>query len=343
MTTEDARPGLDGADATLPTRRSRRWLSHAIPWAITIACFAYLYTRVDAAAGPERSAFGYLASIFASVSWTQWLLLMIPYSVLFLLIDTLVLWRVVNWFNAPIAYRELLPVRASAYIISIVNEQVGKGAIALFLNRRHGVPGWQVGSSMLFIMFCEFYYLLTWALVGCLLTWEKLPDVFHVIPVVWILAALFFVGFLAVFRSERFRGLRFRDRQLLHAFRQARPSHYLTVIALRSPALLAAVFVYSQAAALFGVDIPFVDMLGFLPVIFFGTLVPGPFRAVAVTMWPTLFPAHAGQLTAFGFVQHNFFVLFNAAIGLVFLRRVNREIALAAAPPAPVAERAAEG
>jgi hypothetical protein len=28
------------------------------------------------------------------------------------------------------------------------------------------VPGWQVGSSMLFIMFCEFYYLLAWATLG---------------------------------------------------------------------------------------------------------------------------------------------------------------------------------
>ena len=35
--------------------------------------------------------------------------------------------------------------------------------MAYYLNRRDGVPGWQVGSSMLFVMFCEFYYLLSWA------------------------------------------------------------------------------------------------------------------------------------------------------------------------------------
>jgi hypothetical protein len=39
-----------------------------------------------------------------------------------------------------------------------------------------------------------------------------------------------------------------------------------------------------------------------------------------------LFPEHAGEMTLFGFVQHNFFVLFNAAIGLIFLRRANREL-----------------
>ena len=37
----------------------------------------------------------------------------------------------------------------------------------------------------------------------------------------------------------------------------------------------------------------FAQMLCYLPLVIFGTLVPGPFRAVAVTMWPTLFPEHA--------------------------------------------------
>ena len=31
-------------------------------------------------------------------------------------------------------------------------------------------------------------------------------------------------------------------------------------------------------------------------------------------------------MAAFGFVQHNFFILFNAAIGLLFLPRANREL-----------------
>ncbi|MEJ2088421.1 MAG: hypothetical protein P8Y69_08090, partial [Gammaproteobacteria bacterium] len=65
---------------------------------------------------------------------------------------------------------------------------------------------------------------------------------------------------------------------------------------------------------------------GVLPLIFFGTLIPGPFRAFAVALWPTLFPEHVGEMAVFGFVQHNFFLLFNAAIGLLFLRRANREL-----------------
>jgi hypothetical protein len=57
---------------------------------------------------------------------------MIPYCVFFFLIDSLVVWRVITWFHARIRYSEILPIRASAYILSLVNEQVSKGAIALY-------------------------------------------------------------------------------------------------------------------------------------------------------------------------------------------------------------------
>jgi hypothetical protein len=304
-------------------------LRHVVPWLITVACFAYLYTRIGRGAPPGQSVPAYLASIFAGVDWLAWLVLMVPYSLLYLIVDTAVLWRVVNWFNTRVAYRDLLPIRASAYIISILNEQVGKGAIGWYMNQRHGVPGWQVASSMLFIMLCEPLYLLLWAVAGVRLTWERVPEVFHAVPTIALAATLVVASICAFFRMPMFASVALRERQLFHAFRQARPHHYLAILALRSPALLAAVFVYSRSAALFGVEIPLADMLGFLPVIFFGTFIPGPFRAAAVTMWTVLFPEHTAQMAVFGLVMHNFFMLFNAAIGLIFLPKANRELAKA--------------
>ncbi len=251
---------------------------------------------------------------------------MVPYSVFFFLVDSLVVWRTITWFNTRVSYADVLPIRGSAYIISILNEQVGKGAMAVYLNRRDGVPGWQVGSSMLFIMFCEFFYLLSWATVGVLLRWDELPEVFHSIPIIALGAALFFAAWVLYFRGKIAPGMRLRDREILHAFRSARARQYGLIILLRSPALLAAVVVYTRALELFGVDVEMLDMLGYLPVIFFGAAVPGPFRAVAIALWTQLFPENPGQMAAFGLVQHHFFIFFNAAIGLVFLRRANREL-----------------
>ena len=95
---------------------------------------------------------------------------------------------------------------------------------------------------------------------------------------------------------------------------------------LRSPALIAAIVVYTVALNLFGVEASFVTLFPILPVIFFAAAVPTPMRAAAITFWVVLFPDNEGQMAAFGFVQHNFFILFNAAIGLLFLPRANREL-----------------
>jgi len=317
----------------------RSWLKR-LPWLVTLGCFAFLYQRLDSAANRQGlDLLAYLLEAFRDVSWGKWLALMIPYSFFYFLVDSLVTWRVINWFNAQVRFRDILPIRGSAYILSIVNEQVSKGAMALYLNRRDGVPGWQVGSSMLFIMFCEFYYLLAWATLGVLLGWERFPGVFHAIPWIALIAGILFVPFALYFGGQLGPGSQLRDRQLLHAFRQARPWQYGLLILFRSPALLAAVVVYTLALRLFGVDAQIGEMLGYLPVIFFGAATPGPMRSVAIVLWVILFPDHEGKMTIFGFVQHNFFIFFNAIIGLVFLRRASRELLGDGAEASPGAPR----
>ena len=126
---------------------------------------------------------------------------------------------------------------------------------------------------------------------------------------------------------ERFSGLDLRDRHLFHAFRRAHVGHYMGIIAIRSPALIASFFVYAGCAQLFGIGIGLLEMVGFLPIIFASTFIPGPFRGAAVLLWVELFPGQdPGQMTAFGFVQHNFFLVFNAVLGLLFVRTANREL-----------------
>ncbi|MBJ22878.1 MAG: hypothetical protein GY910_08590 [bacterium] len=323
--TRPSPPDADGPSQS-DAKGSAPW-QRLLPWAITIICFGYLYTRLSGAAA--RDGLGlieYLAGVFARVSWGRWLALMIPYSAFFFLVDSLIVWRVVSWFNTPVRYSAILPIRGSSYILSILNEQVGKGAMGIYLNRRYGVPGWEVGSSMIFIMFCEFFYLLGWATIGWSLRSDELPEVFGLIPWIASGAAIFLCAWLLFFRGPLGSGVQLRERPLFKSFREAGALRYLTIVVLRSPALLAAVVVYTYALDLFGVDTNMGQMLGYLPVIFFGAATPGPMRTVAITLWVILFPGNEGEMAAFGFVQHNFFIFFNAAIGLLFLSRANREL-----------------
>ena len=307
-------------------KKNKHW-QRLLPLLITAACFAYLYSRLNHAAVAEGSPLlPYLARSFANVNWYYWLALMIPYCFFYLIFDSLVIWSVINWFNVRIPYADILPIRASAYILSLINEQVSKGAIAVYLNRRDGVPGWEIGSSMLFIMFCEFYSLILWATAGILLRWDSFPNAFHIIPWIALGSAFFFAIFHLFFSGAIGPGIALRERPIFRAFRLAKVWHYGAVIALRAPLVIAGVVVYTLALRLFGGSVSMEQMLGYLPVIFFGAAMPGPLHSVAILFWVLLFPDKPGQMTAFGFVMHNFFIFFNAGVGLLFLRRATREL-----------------
>lgn len=308
-------------------RQKLKLWQRLLPLLISAACFSYLYIRLNHAAVAEGSRLlPYLARSFENVNWYHWLALIIPYCFFYLLIDSLVVWCVINWFNVKIRYADILPIRASAYILSLVNEQVSKGAIALYLNRRDKVPGWEVGSSMLFLMFCEFYSLILWATLGIVLRWASFPEAFHVIPWIALGAVIFFAVFQLFFSGKIGSGIALRDRPIFRAFRQAKIWHYAAVLALRAPLVIAGVVVYTLALRLFGGSVSYGEMLGYLPVIFFGAAMPGPMHSVAILFWVLLFPDKPGQMTAFGFVMHNFFIFFNAGVGLLFLRRATREL-----------------
>ena len=324
--TAEANTG-DGGEENTTAKKKQSPLGRLIFLLITGACFVYLYFRLNGAAAREGLPLTeYMTQVFANVAWGPWLALMVAYSLFYFLIDTLVVTRALNWLLADIKYKDILPIRASAYIISIFNEQIGKGAMAYYLNKRDQIPGWEVGSVMLFIMFCEIFYLLVWATVGYIFGGGGLPEVFQIMPVISIVATVFLVLWLLYFNGTLFPNNQLRERRILHGFRRAKLWHYGAFFLLRSPALLAAIVVYTTALNLFGVEASFLTLLPYLPVIFFAAAVPTPMRAAAITFWVILFPENEGQMAAFGFVQHNFFILFNAIIGLIFWRRAQRDL-----------------
>jgi hypothetical protein len=303
-------------------------VQRAVFLAITVACFVFLYSRLNSAAAREGlTLVAYMTRVFSQVAWVPWLALMMAYSGFYFLIDTRVTTSALNWFiDARIRYRDILPIRASAYIISAFSEQIGKGAMAYYLNRRDGVPGWEVGSVMLFIMFCEVFYLMAWATIGYFLGGAALPEIFALIPWIALGGAVVLTLWILYFNGTILPASGLRQQRIFHAFRLAKPWHYGAFFLLRSPALLGAVVVYTIALRLFGVDTSLLALFPFLPVIFFAATVPTPMRAAAITLWVVLFPNNVGQMAAFGFVQHNFFVLFNALLGLLFWRRARRDL-----------------
>ncbi len=300
----------DGAAASAKPPRKGNGLARIAMLLITALCFAYLYYRLNGAAIREGlTLVQYMTQVFATVNWIPWLLVMITYSLFYFTIDTLVVTKALNWFVKEIKYKDILPIRASSYIISIFNEQIGKGAMALYLNKRDQVPGWEVASVMFFIMFCEVFYLLVWATIGYFVGGSALPEVFGLIPYIAAGAAIFLILWIAYFRGILLPNNKLREREVFHAFRQAKPWHYGAFFMLRSPALIAAIVVYTVALNLFGVEASFATLFPILPVIFFAAAVPTPMRAAAITFWVVLFSRQRGPNGGLWFCTAQFLYL----------------------------------
>ncbi len=314
-------------------KKKSAWLVQLISWAAAFGCFYLVYTRIEAAALREsQTVAGYLFDFFAGVDWLLWLSLMIPYSIFFFLVDAHACWRVIRWFNAPdIRYGNVLPIRASAFILAMLNEQVGKGAMSLYLLRRHGVPGWEAVSSMIMLGMVEIYQLLIFSCIGVILYYQLVVDastllpLSTILPVVFIITAMYFPLHVLFFSGKFSVGERLRNTKILSTFRKARAVDYLLVLLCKAPNLLMAVVVYTTALGLFNVDVQFGQMLAFLPVIFLAAALPLPFHAGALLLWTVLFPDYP-EVGAFSLVMHTFFVAFNAVIGLVFLPQANKEL-----------------
>lgn len=309
------------------------WLFKVGTWMVTLLCFYLVFTRTETTAAREGLTVAeYLLRFFQDADWTAWLMVMIPYSLFFFSIDAHASWRAIRWFNAPqLRLVQVLPIRASAYILSLVNEQVGKGAMSLYLAKRHGVPGWQALSTMVMLGLMEIYQLLFFSGIGVLIYYELVQEASSQIRLDLILPAVFAVALCYLpIHILFFQGVfgdvaKIRDAQIFRAFREARPSHYLLLLLFKAPNLLGAVMVYTFALQLFNVDVGFGQMLAFLPVIFLAAALPLPFHAGALLLWTVLFPEFP-EVGVFSLIMHTFFVLFNAAIGVVFLPKANAEL-----------------
>ncbi len=290
----------------------------ALPWIVTIVIFAAIFRRVP------------FASVWHALEGARlapYLAVMAPYSVAYLAIDTFCLTRVINWFNCPIDYRNDLPIRATTYLLTLVNSNLGQGGIALYLHRRDGVPLVEVASSVLFLMFVELYQLTFFSSLGYVLAPRAidLP-----LGILYVVLYGYLVVHVAFFRFAGERLSRHRAARILRSFRLARPRHYALLVVYKSPNFIMATVVYYFALRCFGIELPYRELLLFLPIIFFSAALPIGVAHLGAPqlLWIYFFGRYAPEaaLLAFSLATHFIFMIMNATLGVLFLPRATREL-----------------
>jgi uncharacterized membrane protein YbhN (UPF0104 family) len=270
---------------------------------LTVAVFALLMRRVPAAA---------LAAALRDANLPLFLALMVPNTLFYFAWDTLVLTVVIRWFHGEVRYRDLLPVRAASYVVGFFNTNLGRGAMAAYLARTLRTPFLELGSTVLFLVLTEYTQLVIWGLLG-------LAGVGADVSRSLLAVAAGVVVFWAVVRWL----LAPRDWSLARTFRLATPSRYAQIVLLRAPMFLVSLVVHYFGAHAFGIHIPFLQMLTFLPVIFMIAALPVTVGHLGTTQaaWIFFFGSYAAAplLLAFSLAAHLVFTTTRAIAGVAWL------------------------
>jgi hypothetical protein len=270
---------------------------------LTAAIFALILRRVPLSA---------LASALQKADYWRFLALMIPNTLFYFAWDTLVLAVAVRWFHGALPYRELLPVRATSYVVGFFNTNLGRGAMAAYLSRRLHAPFLELGGTVLFLVLTEYTQLVLWAMLG-VFGWRaevsaSLLAVAAAVAVLWLVVRWLLAP---------------RDWSIARTFRLATPGRYAAIVLLRAPMFFVSLVLHYYAAHAFGIHIPFGQMLTFLPVIFMVAALPVTVAHLGSTQaaWIFFFSQYAPipQLLAFSLAAHLVFTFTRAMLGVVWL------------------------
>ena len=308
-------------------------LVRLLPWVITLAIFVFIFRRVPV---PE------LLEALQQASLLPYLALMAPYSMIYSLVDSFVLTQAITWFNKPVRYSRILSVRAAAYILSLLNPGLGQGGTAFYVHRREGVPFFEMAGSIVFLVVIEFGQLALYAAIGIFIVQPELSAVFA--PFYLIFVAAFAVS-LAYIRHglgplarvvqalSRLTGreidlarlARRPAAHILRALQIAGVRHYLLALLYKAPNFFLAILVHYLAVQQFGMQIPFLALLAFLPVVFLAASLPITVAHLGTSQaaWLFFFSAYGAEarLLAYSLVAHFTFMMLNSLIGLCFLKQ----------------------
>lgn len=323
----------------LPPPRATPLWRKAIPYFGTIAIFALIFWRI-----PIRK----VEHALSQVPVLEFLAVFMPYSLFYCAIDSACLTWVVRRFNARMRYLDILPIRASMYVLALVNTSLAQGGVAYYLHRKAQVGFLSALSSVLFIAMLEVYQLFLFSTLGVIFytpagaAQANLVAVLRLVYIAaWALLAAVIAFFAIARRTAAIRDWVERGRAgaLLATFIQARPLDYLAVLGIKAPTFLASVVAQYYALALYGIAIPFVKLMLFLPLVFIAAALPIAVAHLGTSQaaWLLFFSSNASpaRIVAYSLAAQLTFMLCNALIGLVFLPRASRELtALPADEPA---------
>jgi hypothetical protein len=329
MSGESASAPSLSPEPSAPKRSTPIW-KKALPYVGTVAIFALIFWRI-----PMAKVWKALeqAPVFEFVA------VFLPFSAFYWMIDSLCLTWVVRRFNAPMRFRDIVPIRASMYLLALINTNLGQGGVAYYLYRKARIPFLEALSSILFIALLEVYQLFLFSTLGVIFyrpTAHAQIEIVDILRVVYVIAWLLLFAIIGLFAmAQRNPALHqwitnSRGGSIAGTFLKARPLDYAIVLGIKAPSFLASVATQYFALALYGITIPFIKLMLFLPLVFLAAALPISVAHLGTSQaaWLLFFSGNApeAKILAYSLAAHFTFMFCNGVIGLFFLPRASREL-----------------
>lgn len=295
-------------------------LRRLLPWVVALGILAVLFRRAGGAELRQALAEADIALLLGATALC---------TVGMYLIDVLAFTRTISWFNCRIGFREVAPVKAASYLLNVLNYSAGTASVALWLNRQRAVPFLEAAAALLFLNVTDALVLVCFMAAA----FPALdPPLSSGVGAIVLVAVGAFSGHLLYWRKGiDFLVLgRLRRWPIFKSFREANLGHYLQLAAVRIPFILLFVLNHWLGLLAFGVDVPFLTVLAYVPILSFIGTIPITVAGLGTVQAATVFLfapwAPEATLLAFSLAMTVLLTAARALLGVPVFRRVSNEL-----------------
>jgi len=307
------------------------------PWAIALLALAWVFRSIDR--HQLVSALGH-----APIAW------FVTVSAFMLVLncaaDTFAMRSVFSWFGCTVPYWDLFVVRASTYLLAVVNYHVGQAAIVGYLYKARKVPLLRASGWILFIIGIHVGILFLLSSAGASDASGDLK-MLRAIPLVFGAGVVTYAGLLLL------KPKLLADRALLSPLFEMGIVGHLKGMLVRLPHIFVLLVWHYLSLHMFGVDVPVTDALLYLPAYFAVASLPinvngfGVAQLVAIAFFSKYAAVPPGSLdivgaqkaavTAYSLGTSGISIVLQLVLGFLALRRATT---IGLEPTAPAVEAA---
>jgi len=253
------------------------YLKHLLPWCVAALIFVYLFHLCPPSQVWQALTYVNLPSFSAFAVF---------YFAYLLFVDSWAIQKVICKFSHTVSFRDIVIARGVTYLVMIINYPASQAAFAYYLKRRYGIPIFQILGIFIFLIIIDLFWMIMLAFAGSFFQEHVIGGVSldKTVQMVAIIAFVFTFIWLFFWRraAEKIIGRpirinifeKLRRRHVFHIFNQATVGDYLRVFLMRLPVHFMIIISMYIILLTFNAHIPFIKVLGNLPIIFLAGTLP---------------------------------------------------------------------